>query len=240
MQRTKRDEQKEQFHQAHAELTQEINALRQDKEVAEARNEELKREMHVLEEKYQEETHKVRTLQERVIGMKRKRGDMDSPMHMGSTTPERAPQPMPVNPVTSVHRHASPMHLGSGGPSSTSHTSLGGPPRNLSRLSSPAPHRSSYTPSAGLGGLGGLGSSASSLNGVGGGLGSLSRGGGGSSGLGIRSTQRLGLGGHFGQASTPIGSRQSTPLHRSSSFHAMPSPARLGGSGGFPWSSGKR
>ena len=74
----------------------------------ESREEELKQELNLVQDKYQEETHKVRMLQERMIEVKRKRGASPlharnggshgaSPLH-GSRTPEH------VQPCAAVRR----------------------------------------------------------------------------------------------------------------------------------------
>ena len=76
----RKEEQKEQFRQHVAELSTEITALRRDKEGGDVRLDELKHENHLLQEKFEEETRKVRALQESMINMKRKRGS-ESPIH---------------------------------------------------------------------------------------------------------------------------------------------------------------
>ena len=52
-------EMQEEWRTTHAELQQEIARLRQGKDATEARNEELKHELQLLQEKHQEETHKA-------------------------------------------------------------------------------------------------------------------------------------------------------------------------------------
>jgi hypothetical protein len=54
----RKEDQKEQFRKLHAEMSQEITALRQSQEDSQRRNDELKHELTLLEEKYKEEAHK--------------------------------------------------------------------------------------------------------------------------------------------------------------------------------------
>ena len=83
-----------------------LGSARQLKEQSDARCEELKQELQLLEEKYTEETRKVRMLQERMIEWKRKRGD-SSPLHPGSLNLERDPERLHSAPPSS------PMHCNS-------------------------------------------------------------------------------------------------------------------------------
>ena len=227
-QERKKEEQKEQFRQVHADLSQEIARLRQQVEASQAREDDFKHENRLLQEKYQEETHKLRTLQERfVAGAKRRRpGDSNSasPIHPGSATPERGgplqgdllPRLPPRSPL-----HSHPTTVAGPGPCSRVGLGTNSTPRTFPSLGSPAPHRASFDSSAHLsaGGLGGL---------AGGGLaGAPAMGsGGGARGL----PPRFGLGGSIPPlTATPThGSRHSTPIHRSQSFMAAPGLGGLG------------
>eukprot|EP00325_Prymnesiales_sp_UTEX-LB-985_P006428 CAMPEP_0174695696 /NCGR_PEP_ID=MMETSP1094-20130205/2021_1 /TAXON_ID=156173 /ORGANISM="Chrysochromulina brevifilum, Strain UTEX LB 985" /LENGTH=251 /DNA_ID=CAMNT_0015892265 /DNA_START=189 /DNA_END=945 /DNA_ORIENTATION=- len=107
--RKSKEEQKEGFKQLHAEMTQDLGAARSAKDQAEARHDELKHEMRLLEEKYQEETRKVRILQERMVDWKRKSGERMTPDH----TPIAHCTPCsPSNPSSSAlrQREPSPLH----------------------------------------------------------------------------------------------------------------------------------
>mmetsp|Transcript_47812 Transcript_47812/g.95455 ORF Transcript_47812/g.95455 Transcript_47812/m.95455 type:complete len:257 (-) Transcript_47812:358-1128(-) len=159
--RKSKEEQKEGFKQLHAEMTQDLGAARSAKDQAEARHDELKHEMRLLEEKYQEETRKVRILQERMVDWKRKSGERMTPDH----TPIAHCTPCsPSNPSSSAlrQREPSPLHASLQsvprcGLNATVHRGLGG------RLASPAPHRSTFeAPRLGRTGFGsGLGSGSS-------------------------------------------------------------------------------
>lgn len=222
-QERKKEEQKEQFRQMHADLTQEVARLRQQNDANQAREEDLKHENRLLEQKYQEETHKVRALQERVIaGAKRRRpGDSNgaSPIHPGSATPERAP--LHADPHARLPPPRSPLHTQPGsvmGP--CSRVGMGtSAPRSFPSLGSPAPHRASFESSSHL-----------SMNGGGGGGGLGGGGCLGSGGGGSRAAQpRFSLGASIPPLSTPTpGSRHATPIHRSQSYGPAPTFGGLG------------
>jgi len=190
--RKSKEDQKESFKQLHAEMTQEIATARAEKDQAEARNDEFKQEMHLIEEKYQEETRKVRMLQERMVDMKRgKRGE--SPMR--PSTPEHSAC-SPTHPSSLRQRVASPVHTLQQ-PAHRSALSMTTAPRGLGRLSSPAPHRPSFeAPRLGRVGLG------SSIGGIGGSSGSISR-----------------LGNSSYQPFSAPNSRQPTPVRQSTFGH---------------------
>ena len=199
-----KEDRKENFKVIHAELTQELAVARQQREESDARSEDLKHEMRVLEEKYHEETRKVRVLQERLIDLKRKPGGADPPMYASGLGP-------PVTPERS--HHGSPEHRPSG-----THASLHSPKqshqlsrgtvsiaaRTLARLPSPSPRRVP-TPFEGPR----LGASLGSSRGGGSGLGAPSFGSGGNIARSLSS--------NFPQATTPLSSRHGSPLHRPSS-----------------------
>lgn len=200
-----KDDQKDSFKAVHGELTQELSTVRQQKDQAEAREDDLKHEMRALEEKYQEETRRVRILQEKMIGTKRPGRADASPMHGAPLTPERSHHGSPVHhSAVAPLRGPSPMLRN---PSPTIHQQ---PYPPLARLPSPTPHRAPFESSSRLGGAfgGGGGSARGPSLGLSGGL------GGGSS--------RGGLSAPFPQMTTPATSRHDTPVHRSSSFSRPP------------------
>jgi len=204
-----KDDQKESFKRVHENVTQELAAARQLKDQSDARCEELKQELQLLEEKYTEETRKVRVMQERMIDWKRKRGD--SPMHQASLASPEHHQGGPRQRMDgsssacaySNHR-SSPMHIpnapmpramGGSLSSNIGGTGIGGgfgSGGGFSRHASPTPHRApslTRLPSLGGGNAGNCtGSSASRFGAT-----------------------------SFHQLTTPTtcNSRQGTPTHRS-------------------------
>ena len=213
----RKEQVKEESRRALGEMQEENARMRKAKEASDARCEELKHELQLVNQKYQEETHKVRMLQERMIDSKRRRSGsgMASPVREGGATPERAP---PGSDFDRVSR--SPLRK----PAHNSGVGTVIAPRGGLVAASRAP-----TPI----GLGGGGFSGGGLGGGGGGGGGL--GGGGNS---VRRSSYFAPG-SLQQNATPVGSRLSTPVHRSASF-LSPVPG-LGGGGLSGWgSSGRR
>ena len=208
-----KDEQKQSFKSAHENLAQELLVERQRVQQADARGDELKQELQLLEDKYTEETRKVRMLQERMIEWKRKRSE--SPQHPSAlASPEHGAAGSSrhrcdgssgfcnpaCNPRTSPMRSHSvpPRALGGGGLGGGMGGGMGGGfgSGGLSRHASPAQHHTSSGPPAPLG------RSMPSLGGGGFGLGAASG-----------SVSRFGSLAHLTTPTTS--SRQSTPVHRS-------------------------
>ena len=228
----RKEQMKHQILQAQTEWQQEYERLRSEKNVSDARCKDLEHELQLVNEKYQEETHKVRALQERMIDVKRRRcgSGLDSPVRQdGSATPERPPSASDLSRASRSPLRP-PTHVGGSGAPMMAPRPLGGivaAPRLPAPLSSPAHMR------GGSGGLGGgvLGGGLSGGSGLGGGLGGGGLGGGGGS---VR------RGGQY--VATPLGSRLATPVHRSATYMSPPSLAGggLGGSALGGWGAGRR
>ena len=236
----KRQDQKQQFQQIHADLMRQIDTLRRDVQEAGHREGEKDQEIALLREKYQEETHKVRTLQERIISQKQRGtsgSEPPSPVRSREGTPDRSFQAhAPPAPAASDYGFnngnggrlplRSPLRAQSGERMATPRLGLGPPPlastsSTYRPLTSPARVPATYR----------MGVSCSSGAGLGENLG---KGAGGvSTSLGgNRSEQRASSQRNSGLGFTPSGSRMGTPLHRSSSLAPHSFPMLGGGLGG--------
>ena len=217
---------KEAYQAEYSKLIQHAESLQNERDRSVGQNEELRGEITLLQDKYHEQGQQVRTLQEKLISLKRKQGvvDNESPHYIAPGSPEERQN---IPPQIGLQR---PYGGERGPPRSPRLSTLGGsgggggggggrglagpigmrsPLHTYSRQPSPTPHRAPFEGlRSGSGGGPGYDTrgrlSAPSL-GLGQFGGALSGGDGG------------GGGGMIGSGGLTVGSRHSTPLHRSGS-----------------------